>query len=77
VDGHLHRGGVKTHEARTVRLARSIAEELEGYLADRPRDPDALVFTSPLGAPLRWSKWGKAFFKPALRAAGLPEALRL
>ena len=48
-----------------------------GYLAGRPRDPEALVFTAPLGAPLRWSKWGKAFFKPALRAAGLPEALRL
>jgi integrase len=70
-------GWVKTHEARTVRLLRSIADELGGYLAGRPRDPGARVFTSPLGAPLRWSKWGKAFFKPDLRAAGLPEALRL
>jgi integrase len=77
VDGHLHWSGVKTHEARTVRLPRSIVEELGGYLACRPRDPEALVFTAPLGAPLRWSKWGKAFFKPALRAAGLPEGLRL
>jgi hypothetical protein len=55
-------GWVKTHEARTVRLLRSIADELGGYLAGRPRDPGARVFTSPLGAPLRWSKWGKAFF---------------
>ena len=77
IDGHLHWGGVKTHEARTVRLPRSICAELAGYLADRPGDPEALVFTAPLGAPLRWSKWGPAFFKPALRAAGLPEALRL
>jgi len=77
VDGHLHWSGVKTHEARTVRLPRSIVEELGGYLAGRPHDPEALVFTAPLGAPLRWSKWGKAFFKPALRAAGLPDGLRL
>jgi integrase len=73
VDGHLHWGGLKTHEARTVRLPRSIADELGGYLAVRPHEPEALVFTAPLGAPLRWSTWGKAFFRPALRAANLPE----
>lgn len=28
VDGHLHWGGVKTHEARTVRLPRSITDQL-------------------------------------------------
>ena len=28
VDGHLHWGGVKTHEARTVRLPGSITDEL-------------------------------------------------
>ena len=38
-------GGVKTHEARTVRLPRSIAEELGGYLVDRPHGPEDLVFT--------------------------------
>jgi hypothetical protein len=72
VDGHLHWSGVKTHEARTVRLPRSISVELGGYLASRPRDPDALVFTAPLGAPLRWSKWGKAFFKPPFARPGCP-----
>jgi integrase len=77
VDGHLYWGGVKTHEARTVRLPRSICEELGAYLAGRPRDPEALAFVAPLGGTLRWSKWGKAFFKPAVRAAGLPETLRL
>ena len=77
VDGRLHWGGVKTHEARTVRLPRSVAEELGVYLAARPRDPEALVFTAPLGGPLRPHTWVKGFFKPAVRAAGLPEALRL
>jgi integrase len=53
VDGHLHWSGVKTHEARTVRLPRSIADELGGYLACRPHNPEDLVFPAPLGGPLR------------------------
>jgi integrase len=77
VDGHLHWSGVKTHEARTVRLPRSVADELGGYLAGRPRDPEDLVFPAPLGGPLRPHTWIKSFFKPAVRAAGLPEDLRL
>jgi integrase len=68
---------VKTHEARTVRLPRSVADELGGYLAGRPRDPEDLVFPAPLGGPLRPHTWIKSFFKPAVRAAGLPEDLRL
>jgi hypothetical protein len=41
--------------------------------AIRRRDPEALVFTAPLGGPLRPHTWLKSFFKPAVRAAGLPE----
>jgi hypothetical protein len=37
--------------SRTVRLPRSICEELAADLAGRPRDPDSLVFTAPLGGP--------------------------
>jgi integrase len=77
IDGRLHWGGVKTHESRTVRLPRSISEELAADLAGRPRDPEALVFTAPLGGPLRPHTWVKSFFKPAVRVAGLPEGLRL
>jgi integrase len=77
IDGRLHFGGVKTHEARTVRLPRSVAEELGAYLAGRPHGPEDLVFTAPLGGPLRPHTWIKGFFKPAVRAAGLPEDLRL
>ncbi|HEY4725823.1 MAG TPA: tyrosine-type recombinase/integrase, partial [Actinomycetota bacterium] len=43
----------------------------------RPRDPEDLVFPAPLGGPLRPHTWIKSFFKPAVRAAGLPEDLRL
>jgi integrase len=77
VDGRLHWGGVKTHESRTVRLPRSISEELAADLAGPARDPEALVFTAPLGGPMRPHTWVKSFFKPAVREAGLPQALRL
>jgi integrase len=84
-------GGVKTHEARTVRLPRSVAEELGTYLAGRPYGRDDLVFTAPRGGPLRESKFVPGRFKPAIGAANqaigqldrdgrpelLPEALRL
>jgi integrase len=57
VAGRLEWGGVKTHEARTVRLPRFLCDELGAYLADRPHGPDDLVFTAPLGGPLRESKF--------------------
>jgi integrase len=91
VAGHLEWGGVKTHEARTVRLPRSVAEELGAYLADRPHGPGDLVFTAPRGGPVRSSKFVPVRFKPAIPAANqaigeldpdsrpdpLPEELRL
>jgi integrase len=69
VAGQLEWGGVKTHEARTVRLPRSVAEELGAYLAHRPHGPNDLVFTAPRGGPLRPSKFVPARFKPAIGAA--------
>jgi integrase len=91
VGGHLEWGGVKTHEARTVRLPRSLAEELGAYLAGRPTGRDELVFTAPRGGPLRESKFVPDRFKPAIAATNqaiaqldpdgrpdpLPEELRL
>ena len=76
VAGRLEWGGLKTHEARTVRLPRFLCDELGAYLASRPHDPEYLVFTTPLGGPLRESKFVPGYFKPAARAAGLPPTLR-
>ena len=76
VAGRLEWGGVNTHEARTLRLPRSLAAEVGAYLADRPHSPEDLVFTAPLGGPLRQSKFVPGYFKPAVRAAGLPATLR-
>jgi integrase len=76
VAGRLCWGTVKTHEARTVRLPRFLVTELAAYLADRPHDATDLVFTAARGGPLRESKWVPGYFKPAVRAAGLPDGLR-
>jgi len=76
VAGRLEWGGVKTHEARTVRLPRFLCDELGAYLADRPYGPEDLVFTAPLGGPLRESKFIPGYFKPAVAAVGLSPTLR-
>ncbi len=78
VDGKLEFGDTKTDKARTVHVPRSVASEVAAMLAGRAGlGPDALVFTAPLGGPLRFSKWIDATFKPALVAAGLPVEVRL
>lgn len=78
VDGKLEFGDTKTDKARTVHVPRSVVEEVAAMLAGRTGlGPDALVFTAPLGGPLRFSKWIDVTFKPALRAAGLPADVRL
>jgi integrase len=76
VGGRLEWGGVKTYEARTVRLPRFLCDDLGAYLADRPHDPEALVFSAPLGGPLRQNNLMGRHFRPAVRRAGLPEGLR-
>jgi integrase len=77
VGGRLAWGPTKTGERRTVPLPHFLAEQLGAYLADRPHGPDALVFGMPQGGALRASKWGERHFRPAVRAAGLPEGLRV
>jgi integrase len=65
----LEWGPVKTHEARTVRMPRSVAEEIAASLAARPHDRDALVFTAPKGGPLSRADFVRSYFKPAVVAA--------
>ncbi len=76
VAGRLEWGSVKTHEARTTHLPRFLRDELAAHLVDQDHGPDALVFTAARGGPIRESKWVPGYFKPAVRTAGLPEALR-
>ena len=65
----LEWGPVKTHEARIVRMPRSVAEELAASLATRPHNPEALVFTAPMGGPLSRADFVRNCFKPAVLAA--------
>ena len=63
----------KTHQARSVPVSVQIAEMLE-HRCDG-KQPDELIFTSPLGKTLRLNNWRKNVFDPAVKAAGL-EGLR-
>jgi integrase len=65
----LEWGPVKTHEARTVRMPRSVAEEIAASLAARPHNREALVFTAPMGGPLSRADFVRNYFKPAMLAA--------
>ena len=65
----LEWGPVKTHETRTVRIPRSVAEEVAASLAGRPLDREALVFTAPRGGPLSRADFVKFYFRPAVHAA--------
>ena len=69
-------GPTKTHADRTVRLPRFLREELAAYLADRPRDPNAFLFTAPRGGPLRHHNFYQRLFCPVLPRAGLPGQIR-
>lgn len=66
----------KTYERRSVTLPGFLVDELAAQMADRPDDPDALVFTSPGGSTLNHKNFYRRIFKPSLAAAGLPTAMR-
>ena len=69
-------GPTKTNERRIVRLPRFLVELLGEHLAGQPHSPDDLVFTAPLGGPLRERKFLHGQLKPAAQRAGLPVTLR-
>lgn len=61
-------GPTKAHAERSVPLSRAIADELAGLVTD----PDALIFTSPRGMPLRHSNFRATVWVRALKAARVP-----
>ncbi|MFF5800879.1 tyrosine-type recombinase/integrase [Streptomyces albogriseolus] len=63
----------KSHQKRLLRLAPSLAKRLGAYLEELPGGDDALLFTTPAGKPLRYNQWRKAYFDPAVSAAGLTD----
>jgi integrase len=53
-------------------LPRSVTKILDDHLAEfTPPDPDAFVFTSPEGSPLRIPIWRQRYWRKAVAEAGL------
>lgn len=69
----LHYGPTKTYQTRTVALPTflkdMLAEHLRVYVDN---DPNALVFTTESGSPLRNNNWRSRAWSPALQEARLP-----
>jgi integrase len=81
VGSQLEWGTTKTDERRTVRLPRFLCELLSRDLghelaAGWPHTLEDLVFTAPMGGPLRERKFLHGQLKPAAVRAGLPATLR-
>jgi integrase len=72
VGGKLTFGPTKTHAQRALPLPPSIAAQLASHLDTVPADPDALLFTSPRSAPLRYSNFRMEVWRPTLERLALP-----
>jgi integrase len=83
VKGRTEVGPTKTGARRTVNVPRFLCDEIGRVLATRahalgrPISADDYVFTAPQGGPLRRDLLHKRILRPAVVAAGLPDALRL
>jgi integrase len=74
VGGELTFGPTKSHAERGVPLTASLAAALETHLDERVgTDPEALVFTSPKGHPLRYASVRREVWAPALRSTKIPK----
>jgi integrase len=73
VSGTLKWGSPKTHKTRTVILPEFLARRLASHV--ECMEPDDLVFTAPMGAPLRNSNFRRDVWTKACAASGMPEGL--
>jgi integrase len=69
--GQVSYGTPKTHQHRSVPIPRSIVDELASHVSGK--EPEALVFTSSRGAPLRNHNFRARVFTPAAEAIGVPQ----
>ncbi len=76
--GELHFGPTKNHRSRIIGIPGFLRDLLSEHLDQHvPDEPDALVFTSPLGAPLRNSNFRRQVWYTAVERAELPQGLRI
>lgn len=76
VHGVLEEGPTKTGKKRTIGLPTFLAEEIKTHLGHYGTSNAGHVFSSAKGAPVRHHNFALRYFKPAVRAAGLPDGLR-
>jgi integrase len=74
VNGKLLLGPTKTYQNRSVPLPAFLCDDLGLHLSGKSRDDH--VFPGPEGGPLRHGNFYARHFKPAVRRAGLPAAVR-
>lgn len=78
VGGHLYFGPTKNHRSRIVPIPGFLrdlfAEHLDRHVPD---EPEALVFTTPNGTPLRNSNFRRQIWYQAVEDAELPQGLRI
>jgi integrase len=78
VNGTLMFGPTKTRQARTVAIPGAVQTQLEQHLESfTASSPDALVFTSPRGEPIRLQNFRRRTWAPTLQRVGLPADLRI
>ena len=70
ISGRLVFGTTKTHQTRTVHLPSFVAEMLAAHLGVVEHNPEALIFTAPLGGPLRYTNTRRGVWDPAGARAG-------
>lgn len=63
----------KSHQKRELTLPSSLLKRVAAHLDTLPDSPDMLLFTNRHGQPLRYNQWRKAYFDPAVSAAGLKD----
>jgi len=78
VGGGLHFGLTKNYRNRVVTLPKFLRDMLNYQLVKfTDPEPEALVFTASNGSPMRNSNFRSNIWWPAVKAAGLPEGLRV
>lgn len=76
INGELSWGTPKSHQVGAVQLPSFVIDALESHLDEHVEtDPEAVVFTTDTGGPLRHSNFLSRVWRPALRSAGLPDNL--
>lgn len=63
----------KTHHSRIVEVPQSVLDELRVHLNQvQASEPDALIFTTPSGDPVRLSNWRHRVWQPVADKLGFP-----